>query len=125
MLQHHVASGAARPHAGEVWLVEFPFAESNEVKTRPVIVLSTTALGAECAYRTTQFGHLRQGCVVLDEIESRAIGLDKAGIIDFGRRAKVDFTRFKKKLGELGNPGEKLSADTWRRMAQAAFDGGM
>lgn len=125
MHQQQSAVRAARPHAGEVWLAEFPFGESNECKTRPVIVLSTTAFGADCAYRTTRMNHLCQGCVVLDEAESQAIGLDKAGVIDFHRRARIDFTRFKKKLGELGDPGEKLSTDTWRRMAQAAFDGGM
>jgi hypothetical protein len=114
-----------KPQAGEVWLAEFPFFESAQCKLRPVIVLATTAFGAECAYRTTKFDHLGPGCVVLGEAESRAIGLNSAGVIDFGKRAKVDFTRFKRKLGEMGMPGEKLSVDTWRRLAQAAMDGGM
>ena len=115
-----------RPREGEVWLVEFPFSDRNASKVRPGIVLQAHALGAECVYRTRQFCRVGSPTlIIIDQAESLAIGLDAAGAVDFSRRAKIGFNKFHKKLGDIGMPGDKLSVETWKRMAAAAQAAGM
>lgn len=113
-------------NSGEFWLAKFKFAEDDRDKIRPVLVLDVKPYGIEVAYCSTQKMDKAFPCeVVLSKEESLSVGLDKQGRIDFGKRQWLPISDFDHKIGQLGQPGERLSKQKFRELAMAANAAGL
>lgn len=113
-------------NSGEFWLAKFKFAEDDRTKIRPVLVLDVKPYGVEVVYCSTQKTSKAFPCeVILSKDEALSVGLIQEGRIDFGKRQWLPISDFTRKVGKLGQPGEKLSKQKFRELAMAANAAGL
>lgn len=120
------ASDVAQP--GEFWLAKFGFEENDgRYKVRPVLVLTSKPYGTKVVFCGTQKldDTASRTDVLLSDDEAASVGLRQAGRICFANHRVISRADLLRKVGSLGNPGEKLSTLKFREMAQAVQAAGV
>jgi mRNA-degrading endonuclease toxin of MazEF toxin-antitoxin module len=117
-----------KPEAGDIWLARFEFEEHDgRYKVRPVLVLEFAPFGTKVAFCGTQKLETTSSRtdVLLSDEEAVSLGLLQASRISFANHRVLSRADMLRKVGELGVPGERLSIEKFKELAQAVHAAGV
>ena len=116
------------PEPGEFWLAKFHYEEQDgRYKVRPVFVLKVYPYGVLVAFCGSQKLDTTSSRtdVLLDDEEAISVGLLREGKLSFGKRETLSLGSFKRRVGEIGIPGERLGHAKFREIAEAVQAAGI
>ena len=107
---------------GNIVLAPFRFVENSEAKLRPCLVWKRTPVSLTLVFITSQkVDKAFETEVVIDLAAASALGLNKPGRIDFGKRDRCLSHQVVRVLGHIQNAPKKVI----RECADAAYAAGL